>query len=531
MSGPRIGGWPLEFSQLSTTARLIVILSLALMPLGLVALLASLQSSRTQDAQRRAELRIAVSEASRKLATELASDIVVMKAGVDAVDARPTSTEPCLRVEALLAARGAKDVPFALFAGDMLPICKTRGSNFTRPVLISRKAGAVDARLVGDVLEVIVRSPTGASIAVARYGVTTLAAFSRPAGYGSPYRMVLDAEGAELTIVDWQDAALLQRIDQASMPLGLGGLSLGMTASRAPFGAAEALLAFLPLLMWASAAAVGFYVVDRLLIRPLKSLRAAVARYEPGSSQLTLTETPAIEIRELEASFAAFADRLAEREADVEAALANQVKLTREVHHRVKNNLQVIASLISLHARGTNSVEAGQAYAAIQRRVDALSIVHRNHFAELEANQGIDVRALLSELVANFRANTAIDETGSRRTGAPTFALTAESLCVSQDVAMPLAFLVTEIAEMALNGDPSAGIAVTAVADAEHAHFARLEVVSDGLRKFVPDPKAPSPRIIEGLARQLRSSLTCERDAGRYAVTFATVAPLSDLQK
>jgi two-component system, sensor histidine kinase PdtaS len=397
-----------DFSRLSTSARLIVILSLALMPLGFVALLASLQSARTADAQRRAELRIATSEATRKLAT------VVMKAAVGTLDAAPDSTEPCLRVQALLAARSAKGVPFALFSAGPLPVCSTKGGNFSRPaVLVSE--GDVAARIVGTALETMVRSPSGSSLAVARYPAPTLAVFARPGGYGSPYQMTIDTDGSVLTIVERSDSALLQRIDQVTMSLGVGRLSLTMTASRAPFGAVEALLTFLPLLMWASAAAVGFYVVDRLLIRPLKSLRAAVASYEPGSSRLVLAETPAIEIRELEASFTAFADRLADREREVEAALSTQVRLTREVHHRVKNNLQVIASLISLHARGTETQAAGQAYASIQRRVDALAIVHRNHFAELETNHGIEVRALLSGANLFGRLRHAVRQSGCRR--------------------------------------------------------------------------------------------------------------------
>ena len=37
-------------------------------------------------------------------------------------------------------------------------------------------------------------------------------------------------------------------------------------------------------------------------------------------------------------------------------------------------------------------------------RVDALAVVHRNHYAELEANRGVALKPLLSELGANLRA-------------------------------------------------------------------------------------------------------------------------------
>ena len=74
------------------------------------------------------------------------------------------------------------------------------------------------------------------------------------------------------------------------------------------------------------------------------------------------------------------------------------------MHHRVKNNLQVIASLINFHARGAKSAEASAAYASIQRRVDALAVVHRHHFAEMEENRGLELRSVIGELASNIRA-------------------------------------------------------------------------------------------------------------------------------
>ncbi len=513
--------WAQFYARLSTSAKLILILSLALAPLGVIALLASLQSTRTADEQRRAELRVAATEASRKLGAELASDIVTLRNAGRALDAAPGNAEPCGRTQAVLRARSTANVPFALFGAGSEPICATQGFAVIRPFMPSIGTGATFRRS-GDILDVIVPSPGGGNVAVARYTPQTLARFADPAGYGSAYRMSVDIDDAPLVIADRNGDTSFARTENVTIPVGLASMSLSMTVASAPFGFAEALLTFLPLLMWASAAAVGFYVVDRLLIRPLKVLRASVASYEPGSSRLTLSRTPAIEIRELESSFTAFADRLAERERELEGALADQMRLTREVHHRVKNNLQVIASLISLHARDSVSADAELAYASIQRRVDALAIVHRNHYAELEQNHGIEVKSLLSELLGNFRANP------KPAAVAPAMTLAAISMNVSQDTAIPLAFLFTEIAEMALFGDPSAPIAVSLTAS-ETPGLATLDIASTALGAPAEGAQTSSLRIIEGLARQLRTPLRFDPERHAYTIEFAVAAPVSQL--
>ncbi len=123
------------------------------------------------------------------------------------------------------------------------------------------------------------------------------------------------------------------------------------------------------------------------------------------------------------------------------AAPDGQRRLVREVHHRVKNNLQVPASLLNIHGRSADTPEARAAYVGIGRRVGALSIVHRNHFAEMEDNRGVGLRTLLTELAAELRAGAP----DSRAAWSSSSAV--EGVFMTQDVAVAVAFLMTEIIE------------------------------------------------------------------------------------
>ena len=194
-------------------------------------------------------------------------------------------------------------------------------------------------------------------------------------------------------------------------------------------------------------------------------------------------------------------------------ALSGQRRLVREVHHRVKNNLQVVASLLNIHGRSATTPESTAAYAAIGRRVDALSVVHRNHFAEVEENRGIALGPLLTELGATLRASAPETSAGAE------IHFDADSLYTTQDAAVAVAFFVTELIEFALLQGTSKPIEIELRRTSELA--ASLTVSSDAL---VDTGEAPSSerqqfeRVIGGLARQLRSPL--EEKLGRMSVNL-----------
>jgi hypothetical protein len=271
--------------------------------------------------------------------------------------------------------------------------------------------------------------------------------------------------------------------------------------------------------MWIFAAIIGWVIVERLLLRPLIRMQRAVSAYRPGDRQLALPPlaTPAKEITQLGSAFDEVTRTIARHEAELEAAVERQTRLVREVHHRVKNNLQVVASLLNLHARGATSEDVAAAYASIQRRVDALAVVHRNHFAELEENRGVALRSLISELAANLRATAPASATNMQ------IRIDIEPFYATQDVAVSVAFLITELVEFAMFcGAPFVAIAL----EGQNISSARLSITSDSLTADTPcDDRLFErfDRIVTGLSRQLRSSIQRDTDVGRYALDIAVV--------
>jgi two-component sensor histidine kinase len=302
----------------------------------------------------------------------------------------------------------------------------------------------------------------------------------------------------ELTLTEW--------------PVGNGPLVVRIGVERQKITNIDRLLLLLPVLMWVAAAFITWLLVTRLLIRPLKRLQRSVINYQPGEGAIDLPSKlgPATEIQEFRDAFARAVARVDESEREMAGALEGQRRLVREVHHRVKNNLQVVASLLNIHGRGASNADARAAYAGISRRVGALSIVHRNHYAEMEENRGIALRPLLSELAAELRAGAPEDARGLR------IDLDLDTVHTTQDAAIAVSFLVTEIVEFAMLYAPQDPLEVTLRRSSELT--ARLSISS---RVLVPDEadqpvKIQFERIVGGLAKQLRSSL--DRTLGRYSV-------------
>lgn len=307
--------------------------------------------------------------------------------------------------------------------------------------------------------------------------------------------------------------------------LPLGGLATYVTASayrqtiahsgRVSPGHWAALA--LPLLMWLSALLIGWLIANDLLIKPLRALRDAVDRQRGGDTGVRLgaIDWMSVEMQSLAAAFDRMADAGIVHDAAMAAALDEQRRLTREVHHRVKNNLQIVASLLSIQARDTSDAAVGRAYSAVQARVGALALVHRWMYDD-ETAKGVDLRALVTDLCASLEQAVAASEGV-----APRLMCDVGRFAVAQDTAVPVAFLITELVTIAARAvaPERAEIRIKATTTGGTATLSvQCSVFCDDA---LLDPKTASVRVITGLARQMRAPLRHDPHGCTYTIEFA----------
>ena len=195
----------------------------------------------------------------------------------------------------------------------------------------------------------------------------------------------------------------------------------------------------------------------------------------------------------------------------------------QEIHHRVKNNLQVVASLLNLQASRIRQPEARAEFQAARDRIRALATLHRHLYVYGEIHT-IDMGEFLDELCGQlFKA------LGETPGGRLQLTVQAPALKVSSDQAVPLALIVTEAVTNAVkyafpDGRPG-HIGVTLRQDGDDA---TLEIADDGIG--IPSGRQQTDagmrdgvglHLINGFARQLNATLLVDEVLGtRYVVTF-----------
>ena len=225
----------------------------------------------------------------------------------------------------------------------------------------------------------------------------------------------------------------------------LGGWDPAVALQPAPFAGQLALI--LPLGMWLASIVAAYFGMHRLVIRHVRQLRRWMREHTAGRedfSDARLENAPA-ELEEVAEAFRNMTALLSAQSRDREQDLKEKTTLLREVHHRVKNNLQLISSVLNMQGRAASSREARSALSAVQDRVMALATVHR-HLYKAQNLSMLRTDELLDGIIGQLIVVEKDGAIGTRIQVSTHF----QSLEVSPDQSVPLSLLATEVARNAV---------------------------------------------------------------------------------
>ncbi|HWU55427.1 MAG TPA: sensor histidine kinase [Rhizomicrobium sp.] len=154
----------------------------------------------------------------------------------------------------------------------------------------------------------------------------------------------------------------------------------------------------LPILMIGFAWFAIWLATDRQVTQWINYLRRIAAAYRSGHYAIRpdLADAP-VEFKLLGDAMSEMAEGIQDRDRRLREAVEVKTTLIKEIHHRVKNNLQIVMSLLSIQANQVKDQVAKDALLQAQTRINALALVHRI-LNELEDQSTLDIKQLLEEL-------------------------------------------------------------------------------------------------------------------------------------
>ncbi len=278
--------------------------------------------------------------------------------------------------------------------------------------------------------------------------------------------------------------------------------------------------ALFPALMWLASLIAAYSAAELFVTRPVRRLHGAITRFTQdrrGVAADAFAIAP-VELRDMAVSYNEMTDRILREEAELEDIVRQKDILLREVHHRVKNNLQLIASIMNMQMRKSRSDEARSLMRGLHDRVMSLATVHKG----LYQTSGLaDVQA--DELIADIVRQ--ITHMGSLGSGEIAVEQHLDKLKLSPEQAVPLTLLVTEALTNALKyvGHAPGGTSELVLRlETGEGRQVRVVISNTLAPEKTRPPEGPTglgSQLLTAFSQQLNATLDKRTEGDIYVVT------------
>jgi PAS domain S-box-containing protein len=196
-----------------------------------------------------------------------------------------------------------------------------------------------------------------------------------------------------------------------------------------------------------------------------------------------------------------FEREVAKRTRELSDALAAKTMLVHEVDHRVKNNLQMVASLLTMQTRSISDPTAREAMKSMLTRVEALGTVHKRLYQSHDVER-FDVAEFARELATDLVRGSGRSEISLH--------LDLEPVEVPVEKAPPVALMMNELITNALkHAFPDNRPGRLSIRVHPDGRYFGIRIIDDGIGmpQEVVGTRSFGKRLIESLARQLNASI------------------------
>jgi len=266
------------------------------------------------------------------------------------------------------------------------------------------------------------------------------------------------------------------------------------------------------------------------LNQPIMALNAVTQRVAAGDLTARAQVETGDEVENLAESFNKMTEALEKSQQDLileheksaesfRSSLAEKEALLREIHHRVKNNLQLISSLLNLQAKNPGKKAPKEVFIDSENRIRSLTLIHESLYQAKDFSR-IEFVSYLRELL--LRLLQAYKTPGQSITGK----VDGTEIYLDITQAIPCGLIVNELASNSLkHAFPGGREGEILVAIKKEGDRVSLSVKDNGvglpLNFNFPDPIMLGLQIVTTLANQLSGAISYAANGGaEFTLTF-----------
>jgi two-component sensor histidine kinase len=214
--------------------------------------------------------------------------------------------------------------------------------------------------------------------------------------------------------------------------------------------------------------------------------------------------------------------RIKHAEDKIRDSLAEKEMLLKEIHHRVKNNLQVIYSFLELQSLYIEDKKAIEAFKNSQKRVQAMAIIHEKLYKSKDLSK-INFRKYLSSLILSLFDSYHLMDRQVR------LEIQVEDVFLDIDTSIPLGLVINELVSNSLKHafpDGRKGELRVNLEESEDKEYDLILTVEDNGIGFpegldFEDSNSLGMRIVSALVRQIHGTIDLDGTEGtRFTIKF-----------